>query len=682
MLQRLSSDLVQHKGEKLSEILNKVPNVGDIASVSVNTYIAQGMTVEAAFAEAQKTAYAMGLSVTMSGEHVMNPTDVTLKILVPTDMSQATIRVTKHIEGDIWSIGQRLFEVYQEGQDITDRFSSVSYLKGARWFPVKGLYGHLNMKSTDLYLVRNNGGSLSDQLRNEVNEIDPDGNLQYPNYFTYTNKPTVTYKPFLNRIIVKLPMFILDGCRIMGLLRVSRNNVDVIGNRVTIENKGHVVEPFDVYECSRVSFHGIEMSPTGYEFNPPSGEPWGSKEPCYLTLVTRVSSFTMRDCKSTFGWGGFDGNYSRGIFIENSDMYSISGHVAMSDIFILGCKVRNHCAGSGWGLWQAYGCKHEVVLGRDTVAFMEVKLDYGCEWDGEIKVRDLTVVVPSSTVRYTVVSTPEPKYDTKWMGQAPDVHIDTVHLDLKNANALTTLEVLDLGSTRAESRLDLQRIPSYHSIKNITFSGKVFNFSIEVVRNQRDYSSFNVDQIKAISTGQGTYRLSVENFYADTFKPNSSSFRHNIRAFNFTQRWVKQYILLKDADYCVPYLSASDDMYIDVINCEQNLGYVDAAKSRASNSYNRVNFYDGRIWNPGWGAVDQKRPALFTFNNIEFGSLQELGISSSGVIGSNIGSSDYGAVAYVNGCRLRHPGGSATYDATLKERVLNGYVNAGVYVTS
>lgn len=680
MVQRLGSGLVIHKGRILSAILDKMPGIDDIPSISVNTYIAQGLSAEAAFTEAQQTAYAMGVAVTMSGEHTMNPTDVTLKILVPTDMSQATIRVTKHISGDIWSVAQRLFEVSQSSQDITSTFSGVDYLKGQRWFPVRGLYGHINMQSSDLYLVRNNDGALSNQLRMEANEIDPDGNLQYANYFTYTNRPTVMYKPFLNRLEFKLPAFILDGCRIMGLVRVSRNNVDIIGNKVTIENSGHVVEPFDIYECSRVSFSGIEMSPTGYETDPPSGTPWGSKEPCYFTLLTRVSSFTMRDCKSTFGWGGFDGNYARGVFIENCDMYSFSGHVAMSDITLAFCTVRNHCAGSGWGLWQAYGCKHITTPNMDTLPFMQVKIDYGSEWDGEIKVSALKVVLSSSVVRYSVVSAPEPKYDTKWKGQAPDIYINGVQFDLTNATGLTNLEIIDLGAQGSASRLDLQRMPSYHEIDGVTFKGRVFNFNMDVVRNQRDYSAMTEAEVIAIAPGHGDYRLTLRNFYADVFKPKSSSFRHNVRTFNFTNSWVRQLVHIEDADYCVPYIAASTNMVVDVVNCETNLGYIDAASARTSNSYSRVNFRGCRIWNPGWGNVGGFRTALFTFVDTEFGSLKELGITPSGVVAHLFGTGDNtGQVALIKGCRLRRPGGTATWDVTFKTRVTGDFVSSGVY---
>ncbi|MCV5598106.1 phage tail protein, partial [Escherichia coli] len=82
-------------------------------------------------------------------------------------------------------------EISQDENDVTEMFSAVSYMKGQVSFPVNGLQGTIILDSKDVVMVRNNGGTLSDQLKTEVHEIDADGNLRYRNYYTYKDRPVI-----------------------------------------------------------------------------------------------------------------------------------------------------------------------------------------------------------------------------------------------------------------------------------------------------------------------------------------------------------------------------------------------------------------------------------------------------------------------------------------------------------
>ncbi|WP_249424117.1 phage head-binding domain-containing protein, partial [Escherichia fergusonii] len=265
-----------------------------------------------AFKKMYADAKILKKSVVATGNYILTASSTDpIEITVSSDMSDATVTCSTYQGGDVWSLDKTLFEIAQDENDVTEMFSAVSYLKGQTSFPVTGLQGTIILDSTDVVMVRNNGGSLSDQLKTEVHEIDTDGNLRYRNYYIYNDRPVVKYKPFTNNLYFKMPKVVLDGARINNAVLCSRNNTIIHGNTVDVINNGSTRQVVNFQRCSRVYVNNLYMSPVGYLDGTAPSIPAGRNEAAYFILTEKCSDVTMDNCCSINGWGGFDGNKSR-----------------------------------------------------------------------------------------------------------------------------------------------------------------------------------------------------------------------------------------------------------------------------------------------------------------------------------------------------------------------------------
>ncbi|WP_051640445.1 hypothetical protein [Siccibacter colletis] len=643
-----------------------------------------------AFKQALTAAKDLNKKFIATGSYVLSASNSDpIRIEVDADMSQATVTCSTYQAGDVWLLSNTLFEIPQAEVDVTSKFSNSTYQKGQTSFPVTGLQGTIILDSTDVVMVRNNGGALSNQLKSEVHEIDPDGTLRYRNYYSYSDRPVVKYKPFTNILDFKMPRIILDGARLNNIVLCSRNNTVITGSSIDINNNGSSRQAVNFQSCSRVSVNNIYMSPVGYLGANAPANPSGRNEAAYFILTEKCSDVTLENCCNINGWGGYDGNKTRNVHINRCDFPGIGGHFSMSDIYVNECTIRYHCASQGWGQWVATNCIHLGMFGIDVMEFWSAKRDYMSSWDGEVIIDGLKVLLPSTCAGYFVVSSLEPKYNGNFMATSPDVVIRNVTIDLTNASALVDLRILDLGVSGGSNFEQYMILPNSHYIENIKVVGSRSygqNLVVSVVSNQRNYSSITQPQLSAI-VGRGRYKLTIKDVDLSRLGNTNAETvpRYNVQAFKFTNYGVPQSIDIMRSYNCVPYTSAWSDMNIRVSDQDMLLGYVDGAVARTASSYNRILFNNCRIYGVGWGGSGGKRAGIFDFNYCLFGwpsAITGIPETSSSSIGGYLGGNESGnaATGKLSGCAIFVAENSyQVVDPTFKSRVVGNYINTGVY---
>ncbi|HHH7871964.1 TPA: phage head-binding domain-containing protein [Escherichia coli] len=643
-----------------------------------------------AFKKMYADAKILKKSVVATGNYVLTASSTDpIEITVSSDMSDATVTCSTYQDGDVWSLDKTLFEIAQDENDVTEMFSAVSYLKGQTSFPVTGLQGTIILDSTDVVMVRNNGGSLSDQLKTEVHEIDADGNLRYRNYYIYNDRPVVKYKPFTNNLYFKMPKVVLDGARINNAVLCSRNNTIIHGNTVDVINNGSTRQVVNFQRCSRVYVNNLYMSPVGYLDGTAPSIPAGRNEAAYFILTEKCSDVTMDNCCCINGWGGFDGNKSRNIHINRCDLPGVGGHFSMSDIYLNESTVRYHCAAQGWGEWVATNCKHLGMYGKNTLEFFSVKRDYMSSWDGDIRIDGLYVSLPSTCANYYLASSLEPKYNGNFLAVSPNVSIKNVTLDLSNASSLVDLRILDLGTSAGGNFEQYMILPSSHYIEDVKVIGtRSYNagLSVSVVYNQRNYSILTASQFSTI-VGRGKYKLTVKDVDLARLgnTTQASNPRYNVQAFKFTTYRVPQDVNVDNSYNCVPYISGWDDMLVRITNQDMAMGYIDGAVARTAASYNRIFFNNCRIYGLGWGSSGGQRAGIFDFTSCVFGWLSAItGVAetSNTTIGQLFGANESGnsTTGKYSGCAiLVQSNAFQLADSTFRTRVQTNYVNNGVY---
>lgn len=668
---------VQDELDRLISTQVLTPELYGAAAVTDHTSIFKQMLAD---------AKAQGKSVRATGNYVLtaSPSDP-ISIEVDADFSKSTITCSTN-DGNNENFGNTsiLFKIPQEAIDKTSLFGSVAYSRGMKKTGVTGLNGWLGFTSTDVWLQRkaNAAATPLPQYKIEVNETDQNGVLSYPNYFSYTAKPTVAYKPFTAELKFQMPSVTLDSAGLGWVVFCERNNVNILGGVIKSKNNGFAMTFVEFNRCARGTLNEYSLDaafPETYQGG-------------YTVLLTQCSSIDISNINSLSGWSGIDGNYYRGLSVRDSKLLTVGGHCGVSDVFVQNCEIINHCNGMGWGTWTALNCHHNLNLDKTVEDFWSTKYDYNNSWDGNVIVRDLKVTLHSACTGHYVVSALEPKADHSMIGCCPDILIENVEYDIANTSNGMDIRTLNLGVSAGNNFEQYQMLPQIHTVRDISFGGGSTRFlnntNYRPVYNARNYSLITSAQFSTISTGRGRYTLLVENINCERLGALNNAQYYNVAyidGFPFTTYGVKQDVSVQNANHCAPRTSAWTDMNIRVANQRMNRGYVDNAVARTSVSYNKVTFQNCEIYGigdtPSGGTY---RSGIFDFIGTIFrweSESDKAPTSPNGMMGSLFGTGA-GVAGRMQSCVIGVVPSGSTLDATFKSRVLTAYINSGVYTSS
>lgn len=636
------------------------------------------------FKQMAADAKAHGKKLFAAGNYVLSASaNNPITIEVDADFSKATITCTTN-DGNSTSWGNTsiLFKIPQQATDVTSLFSSVSYARGMKKTGVTGLNGWIGMTSTDVWLQRKANASEtgSPQYKIEVNETDQNGELFYPNYFSYTARPTVSYKPFVGQLEFKMPKVILDGAGIGWVVFCERNNVNITGGIVESKNNGFAMSFVEFNKCSRVSL-------TGYSLDTAFPETYQGG---YSVMLTQASSIELSKLYSISGWSGIDGNYYRGLSVRDSKLLTIGGHCGVSDVLAENCEIINHCNGMGWGTWTALNCHHNLNIDKASEDFWSTKYDYNNSWDGKVIVRDLKVTLHSSCTGHNVVTAMEPKADHSMIGYCPDIVIENVEYDIANTNPGMEIRTINLGESGGNNFEQYQVLPQFHTVDGVTFGGGstryLANTNYRVVYNERNYSTITSAQMSAINRSGTRYILKVSDVEVERLGRLNQDWVNAayVDGFKFTSYGVKQEVYVERSPHVIPRTSAWTDMFINVSKQRMNKGFLDNAVTRTGNSsYNKLTYNNCEIYGIG-GTSPTYRSGIFDFIGCVFGwdSQSDKSIASpSTTMGTDFGTGAQ-VVGRIQSCVIRVAPSGSTVNSTFKSRLLNNYVNPGVYTAS
>lgn len=634
----------------------------------------------AAFKQALTEAKAKNKKFLATGNYVLSASDDPISIEVDADMSMATVTCSTYQSGDVFSLTYTLFDVPQEEEDVTSRFTNGMFFKGNGKVAVSGLEGSIYTKSTEVFMVRNNSGVTTDVLKQEVNQIDTAGNLKYRNYLSYSNLPTVYYKGFNHELYIKLPRFILNGTRISNLIKCSRNNSHFYGGSVSLQSDGFARQFLELVSCARITVDGFQVSPIDIS----------SQGGGYFAEMLRCSEVTFRNVVSiSSNFGGIDGGAFRDVIVDRSDVYEIAGHYLISDYQITNSTFRWRCSGQGWGVFRIKNCIQLCPERAVTHRTLTTRDDYMSSWDGTFEVDGLKVVLSVLLNGYYCVSCPEPKYNGNYIGYCPNVTIRNVEIDNSLANSIVNFRVLDLGVSTNNQYEQYQIFPQYHDISDVrmvgdlTYNGIVTN----AVFNGRNYTFLTASQLNGLS--RGPYRIRVSNVDLrrcgrgqDVGLP-----RYNVFGFSFTTYGLSQYIEVENSYNCIPIICSLNDMNINVRNQTMCFGAQDSPPvSRTANSNNRVRFFGCLIYSPDQLLNEATyRSGIYDYHSCYFGwksTISGIPETANDTIGTKL-SSTVGPLGKINGCSIFVPLNSfQLVDATFLSRIANNYTNTGYYKTS
>lgn len=637
-----------------------------------------------AFKKALSDAKLNGGSFYAGGDYNLTASENNpILIDVNADMSQATITCSTNDGNNTnWGNVSNIFKITQGKEDKTDLFKNVSFFRGMKETGVTGLSGALFFVSTDVWLQRKSSpdDDGTPQFKIETNETNQSGILSYENYFSYTNNPAVYYKPFVHKLEVRLPKVILDGSGIRSVLSCERNNVDIKSNQIISKNNGFAMEFISFNQCSRLNVDGYSLD-AKFSDNYSGG---------YALLLTQCSTIGVNNINSLSGWSGIDGNYYRGLSVRDSKLMTIGGHSGISDVFMQNCTITHHCNGMGWGTWVALNCHHNLSKNKESESFWSTKYDYANSWDGKIIIRDLKVTLHSKCVGHSIVTAMEPKADHSMIGFCPDITIEVVEYDIANTNPGMDLRGINLGVSTGNNFEQYQVLPQFHTLRGVSFGGGtnryLGNTNYRAVYNERNYSSVTSSQMSLINRFGVRYILKVSDIDVERLGRLNQDWVNAayVDGFKFTSVDIKQDIYIENSPHVIPKVSAWTNMKITVSKQRMNKGFIDNAVTRTGNtSYNKITFDSCEIFGLG-GTSPTYRSGIFDFVGCVFrwdADSDKQIASPNPALGANFGSGPQ-VIGRVQASVIGFPPSSGTLDSTFKSRVLNGFIDGGVYTTS
>ena len=312
-----------------------------------------------------------------------------------------------------------LFKIVGEPlENITPSLQRHEFTKGNTRIPslANTESGTLIIQTQDFDMNRVLGNIVSPMTKEEVNMVikNPYGDLAYPLTKDFSNSLgfTVHHRKNEPKLTFIAPNVDVNNANIYSIVRVERNNVDVMEGSI-LDTRGGTISPVHTfthfYKCSQVKTDGLNVPLIGRE------QKTGENGLGYVLLYDFVADIQIRNSYQVSGWSGINGNNFRDIYVENSKLLSISGHANTYDLRIgANTTSYNGVLAHGGGVLEVDGLT--IVNGRrpfvDTPDMTTGQLsnialgtrdDYGGEWDGVIKIKDLTTIHPTVIVHLSRV---------------------------------------------------------------------------------------------------------------------------------------------------------------------------------------------------------------------------------------------------------------------------------------
>lgn len=236
--------------------------------------------------------------------------------------------------------------------------------------------------ATDLIRV---GGAI--QGKRCVTVVNTNGDLRYPLTTTFLSFDKCMLSP------LNIPVITVAGLAVKYTGAVA----DTLPIKIT-RNRVRLIEPRYIDASSAnipiYNFISIEFA-YDVEVTAPTGDGIGADRVAnsYFVNYWTSGNIRIRNMSYDVGWAGTDGNYSRDVLHEDCQADRLGGHYSCWDFTFNNITTsRSRCIEiSGGGKLSVDNIKILANPSYTLITPVEIRGDYGAEWDGDIEVNGVTV---------------------------------------------------------------------------------------------------------------------------------------------------------------------------------------------------------------------------------------------------------------------------------------------------
>ncbi len=246
-------------------------------------------------------------------------------------------------------------------------------------------------------ITRSSGSTVA---KVEMSILADNGGLQTPLVKDYTDGlvEATIYPADETRLIFNSPCWELAGVEDVRAVLIQERSGVTVKDGVVVET---VEQPATT--SSRIFFSAVRSN--DIEWNNIRGEAWTQTNPpegIYLFGGNRGANWRFINCVGTHGWGASGMNFLKGVTFRDCSLNRYDIHWAGYDILLDNCDMHN------WGVLASGGnqltlknCRYflsnSAGVAGDAAQYtaVQTRIDYGGEWDGDITVDGLEIIIGS-----------------------------------------------------------------------------------------------------------------------------------------------------------------------------------------------------------------------------------------------------------------------------------------------
>ena len=254
----------------------------------------------------------------------------------------------------------------------------------------------IKIQGTELDVNRG-GNTLSFFNKQESFTIGRRGQLEQPVYKGYegTISSVTVYPREVSQFHFKCPNLQLDGVASFTFLKIERSNCKVTGLVITEGSvwPSSVREVVQALDCSKLVLEDWDCLAMPLGTTSAGG--------IYCFTGSHIVDMQAQRLRGNTGWGFSGCNFLKNVTFTDNSINRIDCHWGAYDITINNNRLINWgCLLAGGGTFTAKDNEYHITgpldapIGESIVrAFLEVRPDYGAEWDGDIYVDGLTYII-------------------------------------------------------------------------------------------------------------------------------------------------------------------------------------------------------------------------------------------------------------------------------------------------
>lgn len=311
--------------------------------------------------------------------------------------------------------------------------------------------------------------------------IDKNGKLLNKPMFNFNNITSITAYPVDKPINIKGGTVDFVGgtnkdeyC--LSFMTVQRSNTTIDGFNFVKTDDVHSTSPITgsiyVSKCFNINIKNVSSFSRKYYS---SGT--------YIFNANTVENLTFEGIytnKKSDEWSSHTSNYIKNMVINNSEMDRIDTHFMVQDITVKNTTLNNKgVAVNGQGKLIIENCNF-----KNTSSILDIRGDYGSSWDGDIIMRNINILNPTSV---TILKPDiDPKYTQNDFGFNPVYYGNNILLENINVDNMSNIvNNYIMSIPKGDITLFKNKVsyPKTFNVSNINSKNKIITFKNDSNKN-------------------------------------------------------------------------------------------------------------------------------------------------------------------------------------------------------